>query len=198
MFESTYTDTSQQSVFKPFLVLIGSVLLILYLIIAFNTQNMWWFMSNLEEVKPTHIIIRDQGRELVYRPGDKEYETLTPVIRQAIASVNNTGFVEVGVSENTEQEYLTRFTVLEVYYDETLQFGTNMRTGNTRALLFPITGRHAATGLFFRGDGQEWLFGGLQMGETQLFYQTLEQLGYKATVYNPNESTSSNQENNGG
>lgn len=187
---------ARNNVLRPLFVSLTFLFLVIYGVLAFNSGGFFWFLSNTAEAEPIRIIIIDNGDKILYRPGEPEFEALTPVIRDAISDLNNNSLVTIGLSDVTLEEYQTRFTVMEVHYDRPLDFGTSFRTGNnTTRLLFPITGRHAAVGLFFRGNEDGWMYGGLRMQDSDPLYTSLEELGFKAAVFAP---TGSNDPANGG
>ncbi len=175
----------RNNVLKPLLVSIFFIFAVIYIVISFNSGGFLWFLSNTGEAEPIRIIITDNGEKILYRPGEPEFEKLVPVIREAISNLNNNSLVGIGLSEVTLEEYQTRFTIMEVHYDRPLDFGTSFRTGEPTKLLFPITGRHAAVGLFFRGDSDEWMYGALRMQDPSALYTSLEEMGFKAAVYAP-------------
>lgn len=176
---------ARNNVLRPLMVSVIFIFAVIYLVISFNSGGFLWFLSNTSEAQPIRIIIINNGDKILYRPGDAEFEQLTPVIQNAISNLNNSSLVGIGLSDVTLEEYQTRFTVMEVHYDRPLDFGTSFRTGEPTKLLFPITGRHAAVGLFFRGNSEEWMYGALRMQDPRPLYNSLEELGFKAAVYAP-------------
>ena len=179
----------RNNILRPMFVSLSFIFAVIYGVISFNTGSFLWFYSNTSEAQVTHILIINQGERILYRPGDPEFERLAPVISQSISDLNNNQVVGLGLSDVTLNEYQTRFTVMEVHFDRPLDFGTSFRSGSPTRLLFPITGRHAATGLFFRGSTESWMYGALRMQDPAPLYTSLEGLGFKAAVYSPDSST---------
>lgn len=177
------------NVLKPLLVSIGFVLFIIYALISMNTRDWLWFMANTEISEPVRIIVKNDGERLTYMPGDAEFERLAPVIETAISDLNNTALIDVGLSDNTLEDYNELYTVVEVHYDNPLKFGTHFRTGEPTELLFPITGRHSGTGLFFRGNKGEWHYGALRMADPAILYSELQAMGFESAAGSPTNNS---------
>lgn len=178
------------SPWKP-LIVSGLVLFgIIYTVIVFNTGNLLWFMSRAEVSDPIRIVIVDKGERITYQPGDPEFDKLRTAISASASQLDNNNLIGIGLSESTIHDYETQYTVMEVHYAYPIKFNTSFRVGEPTVLLFPITGRHAATGLFFRGSRGEWWYGALRMDNPEPLYNALEELGYKATVYDPSSAGS--------
>lgn len=179
----------RNNILRPLLVSLGFIAAVIYTVVAFNSNNALWLFARTTEATPIRIIVIDSGEKILYRPGEAEFEQLVPLVNEAISNLNNSALVGVGLSDVTLEEYQTRFTVMEVHYDRPIQFATTFRTGEPTRLLFPLSGRHAATGLFFRGDEQEWMYGALRMSNPVPLYSTLRELGYEAVVTEPGGRT---------
>lgn len=183
--QENMAQPGRQSVIKPLFVSLGFIFALIYGVIAFNTGDALWFATNTEVSQPLRIVIRDGGERTVYQPGDPAFETLAPVVEQAISDLNNNALIEIGLSDITLADYNDKYTVMEIHYDQPIKFGTTFRTGEPTHLLVPITGRHSGAGLFFRGDTNEWFYGALRMADPIPLYDALADLGYEGRVYNP-------------
>ena len=98
--------------------------------------------------------------------------------RKALSSFLNSAPVPLGLSDETLESYQHRFTVLELYYDEPVDFHLPFNDGGPTALLIPITGRHAGHGYVFRGGNGEWWATPLRMADPQPIFDALSALGY--------------------
>lgn len=183
-----YPHEARNNVTRPLLVSAFFMLAIVVGVVSFSNGSLLWFLSNTDDAQITRIIITDNGDKFLYRPGDEEFSNLSPIVTEAIGDLNNKALVGIGLSDVTLEEYGTRFTTMEVHFDRGLDFGASFRTGEPTRLLFPITGRHAAVGLFFRGNEDGWMYGALRMKDASPLYTTLEDMGYKAAVYNPSST----------
>ena len=171
-------DSDRQNILRPFLVSLGFIFFLIYSLVAFNTGDAFWFIATTNVSAPLQIIIYDEGERIVYQPGDPEFERLTSLIEDAISRLNNNALIGIGLSDVTLDDYANLYTVMEVHYDAPIKFGTAFRTDTPTRLLFPLTGRHAGIGLFFRGNNEEWFYGALRMADPLPLYNVLEELGY--------------------
>lgn len=176
---------SKIRVIEPFLLLIGVCAAIVYLVSAFNSGTWLWFQSKAVNVRPSRIVIVNNGQRTVLTAGHANFNNLADAVSQSVSKLSNTDLVSIGLSEQTLEDYATNSLVIELYFDQPLQFNTLARTGKPTQLLIPITGRHAGGGYVFRGQSGEWWFGALRMADPAPLYGALQQMGYTAAVLQP-------------
>ena len=172
-------------VIEPFLGLALFVVAAIYLVNAFNTGNWFWFRGNTVNVRPSRIIIVDHGERIILNPGHPAFTPLVNGATESLSKLNNSGIVDVGLSEQTLADYATDSLVLELHFDSPVVFNTAARTGKPTQLLIPIEGRHADGGLVFRGEKGEWWYGAVRMADPQPLLLALEQMGYLVTATQP-------------
>ena len=127
----------------------------------------------------------DHGERTVLNPGHPAFDTLVDAATQSLSKLNNSGIVDVGLSEQTLTDYATDSLVLELHFDSPVVFNTAARTGKPTQLLIPIEGRHADGGLVFRGEQGEWWYGAVRMADPQPLLLALEQMGYLVSTAQP-------------
>ncbi len=172
-------------VLEPFIGMAIFAVAVIYLINALNTGNWMWFRGNTVNVRPSRIIVVDHGNRTILNPGHPNFDALVEATAQSLSALNNSGIVDVGLSEQTLSDYANDSLVLELHFDSPVVFNTAARTGKPTQLLIPIEGRHADGGLVFRGDKGEWWYGAVRMADPQPLLSTLEQMGFTAASAQP-------------
>lgn len=172
------TQPNKIRVLEPFIGMVLFIILAIYGVNAFNTGNWFWFRGNTVNVRPSRIVVVDHGQRTVLATGHPDFAPLVEAATQSLSELNNSGIVDVGLSEATLDDYASDSLVLELYFDSPVVFNTAARTGKPTQLLIPIEGRHANGGLVFRGDKGEWWYGAVRMADPQPLMMALEQMGY--------------------
>jgi hypothetical protein len=172
-------------VLEPFIGMALFIVAVIYIVNAFNTGNWMWFRGNTVNVRPSRIIIIDHGNRTILNPGHSDFDRLVEATVQSLSELNNSGIVDVGLSEQTLSDYATDSLVLEMHFDSPVVFNTAARTGKPTQLLIPIEGRHADGGLVFRGDKGEWWYGAVRMANPQPLLFALEQMGFQVASAQP-------------
>ena len=179
------THPTKIRVLEPFIGMAVFIIAAIYLINVFNSGNWFWFQGNTVNVRPSRIVIVDDGQRTVLNPGHAAFTPLVEAVTQSLSELNNSGIVDVGLSQQTLSDYATDSLVLELYFDSPVVFNTAARTGKPTQLLIPINGRHANGGLVFRGDQGEWWYGAVRMADPQPLLAALEQMGYLVATSQP-------------
>jgi hypothetical protein len=151
---------------------------IIYTINLFNTGDWLWFQSTALDAHPDRLRIRHYGEETLIQPGHPDYQQLADVLDATLSDFNNTALIDVGFGEETLTYFDSEGVVLELYYDNPIEFHAPFRAGRPTQILIPIEGRHAGRNYFFRGDKGEWWFGAMRMSDSTALYATLEEMGY--------------------
>ena len=173
------------NVVRAFLVTALAFFAIGYGVIAWNANNLLWFLSTAELSAPLRIVINDRGERIAFTPEDPEFEPLAEAIAASVSELNNSDLLPIGLSEQTLADYDSQFVVMEVHYSRPIEFNTSFRAGEPSNLLIPITGRHAGDGIFFRGERGEWWYGGLRMADPEPLYEELRRLCYQPQRFQP-------------
>ncbi|MEM7332946.1 MAG: hypothetical protein AAF490_12735 [Chloroflexota bacterium] len=174
---------SKIRVIEPMLTLALFAIVGFYLLNAFNTGNWLWFRGGIADIEPSRIVIIDHGERLVVQPGSPNFSELSDATALALSKFTNTDLINIGLSEETLQNYEDSALLVEVYFNSPVQFNTMVRTGEPTQLLIPIDGRHAGSSYVFRGAQGEWWFGAIRMADPQPLYQVLQQMGYTADLF---------------
>lgn len=169
---------SKINVFEPFLGFVLVAVIAVYLINTFNTENWLWFRGSTVNVTPARIVIIEDGQRTVLLPGQAGFADLAAAAAKSLSHLNNNGLVNIGLSEQTLQDYATEGLLLELHFNKAVIFNTNARTGKPTMLLIPIRGRHDQSGYVFRGDKGEWWFGAVRMADPSPLLSTLENMGF--------------------
>lgn len=170
---------------KPFLLFVIVLAAIAYGIIALNSQNLLWFKSQTVNARPSRILILHYGEQTLMQPGSPGFDTLADAVEASLSEIRSTDLISIGLSPQTLADYQSSALVLQLLYDQPVNFQTLARTGRPTQLLIPIEGRHAGNGYFFRGDAGEWWYGAMRMGDPTPIYEALEQAGYTVLVPRP-------------
>lgn len=169
---------------EPFIILIVITVIGIYLLNAFNSGNWLWFQGKAAVLDPpSRIVITNNGERTVLQPGTDFYNEMSEATVQALSKFGNTDLVSIGLSDQTLTDYAEDSLVVELYFDQPVQFNTLARTGKPTQLLIPIDGRHAAGAYVFRGAQGEWWFGAVRMADPSPLYAVLQQMGYSAAVF---------------
>ena len=174
---------SKVRVFEPMVTLALFSIIGFYLLNAFNTGNWLWFRGVTTDIEPSRIVIIDHGERLVFQPGSPNFDLLSEATAQSLSKFTTTDLVNIGLSEQTLVDYDSKALLIEVYFDNPVQFNTLARTGEPTQLLIPIDGRHAKGAHVFRGAQGEWWFGAIRMADPQPLYAVLQQMGYTAELF---------------
>ena len=155
---------SKIRIVEPMITLALFAMIGFYLLNAFNTGNWLWFRGGISDIEPSRIVVIDHGERQIYQPGSPHFDTLSDATAQALSKFTSTDLINVGLSEDTLVDYESSALIVEVYFNNPVQFNTMARTGEPTQLLIPIDGRHAGSSYVFRGARGEWWFGGHSYG----------------------------------
>ncbi|MCA9976406.1 MAG: hypothetical protein R3E31_12165 [Chloroflexota bacterium] len=176
---------SKIRVMEPFLLMVMIGAAMVYLVNAFNSGTWLWFQSTATNVRPSRIVIVDNGQRTVLSAGHANFDLLADAASTSLSKLNNTDLVSIGLSDQTLEDYATKSLIVELYFDQPVQFNTLARSGKPTQLLIPIEGRHAGGGYVFRGQNGSWWFGAIRMADPAPLYSALQQMGYTAAVLQP-------------
>lgn len=174
---------SKIRIIEPLLTLVVFGVAAIYMLNVFNTGNWFWFRGTTTEINPSRIVIVENGERTLLQPGAANFETISMAVQDSLAKFSNSDLINIGLSEQTMQDYESESLIVEIYFDRPIQFNTLARTGEPTQLLIPIDGRHANGRYVFRGDKGEWWFGAIRMADPSALYTALQQMGYTAAVF---------------
>ncbi len=160
------------------LVVFGAIVLFIYGVVALLSQDPRWFRSRVEMADPERIVIRVDGEETELTSTAPDYALILSAARQALSGFTNWAPGTVGLSEATLTEYQSHGVILELYFDEPVDFQMPFPDGKPTALIVPVQGRLGGEGYVFRGKNGRWWAGQLTMSDPQPFYDVLSALGY--------------------
>jgi hypothetical protein len=178
----TYVQPKKKGLLEPLLVLVVIIGLLVYGVVAFVSEDALWFLGGASLPDPQRIVVRVEGEETVLTANSPGYEIVARATKKALSSFVNSAPIPMGLSDETVEEYQHRFTVLELYYDEPVDFHLPFNDRSPTALLIPIQGRHAGQGYVFRGGNGEWWARPLSMTDPQPIFDALSTLGYIEVV----------------
>jgi hypothetical protein len=176
--EAAYEKPKKKGVLEPILVFVVVIGLLVYGVCALVTGDPKWFLGGASMPDPQRIVIRVDGEETVLTTNSIGYEIMVKATKKALSSFENTAPIPMGLSDETIEEYQRRFTVLELYFDKSVEFHLAFNDMDPTALLIPIRGRHAGKRWVFRGHESGWSPGPLVMTDPQPIFQALMTLGY--------------------
>jgi hypothetical protein len=172
------STTSTSKAIQPFIILAVMAAATFYLVNVFNTSDWLWFKSETVNARPSRIVVIDHGEETLYAPGYSGYEELADAVEAALSRLDNSALVDVGLSEETLADYETDAVIMQLYFDQPVDFHSQARTGKPTQMLIPLEGRHAGNGYVFLGARGEWWIGAMRMADTSPLYTALAQMGY--------------------
>ena len=75
------------SILQPLLFMVGSIVLIIYLVGALNTGNWLWVLPIQPTYQPSRILIRNEGNITEYRPGDEGFAELENALNLSLIHI---------------------------------------------------------------------------------------------------------------
>ncbi len=174
----THIDSPKKSLLEPLIVFMAVIGLLVWGAVAAISGDPKWFLGGASLPDPKRIVIRVEGEEAVLTRNSPGYGIVVKATKKALSSFVNSAPIPLGLSDETIDDYQHRFTVVELYYNEPVDFHLPFNDGNPTALLIPIEGRHAGHGYVFRGGNGEWWHRPNSMSDPQPIFDALSALGY--------------------
>ncbi|MCA9934446.1 MAG: hypothetical protein H6662_13045 [Ardenticatenaceae bacterium] len=168
----------QIRVWEPVVMFVAIAVLIVYAINVLNTEDWLWFRAQTIDATPNRIVLMVNGERVLIQPGHAEYQALATAVQTALQDFSNTDLINIDFNEESLTYYDNKGVLLELYYDNPINFHAAFRVGKPTQILIPIEGRHAGYDYFFRGDKGIWWFGAMRMADSLPLFQTLAELGY--------------------
>lgn len=163
---------------EPLIILVGSVLVIWWLINTMNTGNPTWFLPFQPTYQPSRIIVHNYGTAVVLEPGMAEYETLAQALDKSFSGFRNTALSNLGLSDETLRRYNEEELVLEIFYPKPIRFNTPVRMNKINQLLIPIDATHDGNGYVFMASSGAWRVGAMEMKDDAPLLTAMRELGY--------------------
>ena len=116
--------------------------------IALPDRDWLWFLPIFNE-EPTRIHLYRDGREIILYPGDRGYQEVNDAVNQIVRHIR--AKEPLGISVETQDEYYTRFSAVEVFYAEPVIIHTMHGFPQADKYLFPQSGRHYDPPVVFAG-----------------------------------------------
>lgn len=141
--------TNNPNVLSLLLTTTAVVVTVVYLLVAFNTQDALWFTSKFDE-SPTEVNINCYGEEIVLVPGEAQYNALVPVINEVLSGSKN--WDSLTMSADTYSEYKTTdiMMIMELHYNPPVRIHSNSAYfSKLSSIIIPLDGRHARTNAIF-------------------------------------------------
>jgi hypothetical protein len=104
------------------LALLGAVTLCVYGVLAAMSADLLWFRGGAVVPDPTRLVIRVDGQESVLTPDSEGYGTMVEAVREALARFDNLAPLTAGISDKALAEYRHKGIILEIYFDEAVNF----------------------------------------------------------------------------
>jgi len=163
---------------SPILAIVGAIGFFVYGVIAMMSEDPLWFLGGATVPDPERIVIRVEGEETILTANLPGYDLIVEATREALSEFSNLAPRSAGLSEATLEEYQHRGTILELYFNQPVDFHLPFNDLRPNALLIPIEGMHAGRGYVFRGKDGKWLAGQMLMSDAQPLLDALSTLGY--------------------
>lgn len=176
--EQAHLEPKKKSIIEPILIFVFVIGLLMYTVVTAITGDPKWFLGGASVPDPQRIVIRVDGEETVLTSNSIGYEIMVKATKKSLSSFQNSAPIPMGLSDETLEEYQQHSTVVELYFDEPVDFHLAFNDRKPTALLIPIQGRYADRNWVFRGKNGVWQPGALIMSDSQPLYMALETLGY--------------------
>lgn len=160
------------------LTLIGVIGFCGYAVIALMSYDPLWFLGWTSVPHPERIVIRTDGGETVLTADSPGYDLMVGAVRKALSRFSNVAPLSAGLSEETLVDYQHRGAVLELYFEEPVNFHLPFNDGRPTALLVCIEGREAKRDYVFRGRVGEWWSGQMCISDAEPLLDAMATLGY--------------------
>ncbi len=148
---------------------------IYYGIMAANNRDFLWWWPWFDEM-PCEIVMYRAGQRIVITPDSPDYAPLVPAINESLS--RRTGYLNLGLSEPTLEEYQTRASAMELSYPAFVSMHSQYRLVPFDGLLIPLTGRHSESRVVFFSQEGQYLAGAIQLATTDPIKNGLADLGY--------------------
>jgi len=162
----------------PLLLLVAAIGACAYSVIAMMSLDALWFLGGTAVPDPEQIVLRVDGEETVWRAGAPEYDRVLEATRTSLGSFKSLAPLSGGLSQDTREEYKRNGTLLELYFDQPVDFHLPFNDGRPTSLLIPIRGRLSGKGYVFMGRNGDWWSGQMVMEDSQPIMDALTALGY--------------------
>jgi hypothetical protein len=159
-------------------VVVGAFALCAYSAVAGISSEWLWFRGGTRLPEPARIVIRVDGIETVLTAGSPGYDLLTRAARDALSRFDNVAPLTAGLDKATLAEYQQQGIIVELYFDEPVDFYLPFNDGEPTALLIPLQGQFADKRYVFRGKDGTWWGGQMIMSDPQPLLDALSELGY--------------------
>ena len=163
------------SLWQPIVIVVLFFGVVYYGIMAVNNGDLLWWWPWFEE-KPSEIVIYRAGQKTVIAPESLDYAPLVQAINESLS--RRTGYLNLGLSESTVEEYMTEATVIELTYPTLVSMHSQYRLVPFDGLLIPLEGRHSEWHAVFFSQYGQYIAGALQLASTDPIKDALADLGY--------------------
>ncbi len=166
---------SYTSLWQPIVIVVLFFGVVYYGIMTVNNRDLLWWWPWFEE-EPSEIVIYRAGEQTVVTADSADYAPLVEAVNQSLS--RRVGYLNLGLSEPTLEEYTTEATVIELSYPTFVSMHSQYRLVPFDGLLIPLAGRHAESRVVFFSQGGRYIAGALQLATTDPIKDTLADLGY--------------------
>jgi hypothetical protein len=163
------------SLWQPILIVLLFFGVVYYGIMAINNGDFLWWWPWFDE-KPSEIVMYRAGQKTVITPESPDYTRLVQAINESLS--RRTGYLNLGLSEPTVEEYMTEATVIELTYPALVSMHSQYRLVPFDGLLIPLEGRHSEWRVVFFSQYGQYIAGALQLATTDPIKDVLADLGY--------------------
>lgn len=166
-----------RSFWRPVLSIVGVIALSSYSVIALMSQDPLWFLGWTSVPDPARVVVRAGDEDAILPVDSPEYDLTVAAVRKALSSFTNLAPLSAGLSEETRAEYRRRGAVLELTFDEPVDFHLPFDDGRPTALLILVDATDGQ-GYVFRGRSGAWWSGQMCVRDPQPLLETLIAQGY--------------------
>jgi len=141
-------ETRPAGLFKMISTVAVLMIVLVWLSIALPDQDWLWFLPVFDEEAARIHLYRD-GEEIMLFPGDPGYKEVNEAFNQIVRHI--TAKEPLGISLESQEEYYTRFSAVEVFYSEPVLIHTIHGFPRADKYLLPQSGRHYKRPFVFAG-----------------------------------------------
>ena len=149
----------------------------LFMITAMNTGDLFWFWPVFAEV-PVDIVVHCYGTDVQVKSGQPAFEVVNNAVNTSLTGVKR--WDNLSMSDTTHQEYQTSPTmmVIELSYDPPVRIHSQYAFfKGVNKLIIPLDGRHALTNPVFGRTGEFTNSGSYHVKSTAPIVSALQEQG---------------------
>lgn len=166
-------NRNSPSILKLSLISLVVLLVVTYLVISLNTNDLLWFDQRFDETA-FQIAVHCYGTDVMIEPGSPNFEPLNRLFNQTMSGPKR--WDPLSMSEITYQDYQThpKMMSIQAFYAPPVRVHSNVKFfSNVTTLIIPLDARHSASNAVFGRNQSYPVAGSLHVENTNLLTEYL-------------------------